>query len=84
MVASVPEFANRTWSRPKRREISSAMRMVLRVVTAKWVPVCAAFSMASMILGWAWPTMFTPKPPWPSTYSLPSTSHTWLPSPRSR
>ena len=38
---------------------------------------CArARSIASTIFGCAWPTTIEPKPPWKSTYSLPSTSQT--------
>ena len=83
MVASVPELANRTSSSPKRRQISSASSTVIGVGAAKCVPWVTAWVMASTIVGCAWPTMPTPKPPWKSRYSLPSTSHTWLPAPRS-
>ena len=64
MVASVPEFTNRTRSRRNRRHSSSASSTVASVVTAKWVPVRAARSMASTTLGWAWPTAIDPKPLW--------------------
>ena len=35
------------------------------------------------MVGLAWPTHMTPKPLWKSRYSLPSTSHTCAPTPRS-
>ena len=54
------------------------------VVTAKWIASSAAFLMASTIFGWAWPTTFTPNPPWKSMYSLPSTSQTLEPLPCAR
>ena len=43
--------------------------------------VRAARVIASTIFGCAWPTTMQPKPPWVSTYSLPSTSHTCAPLP---
>ena len=54
------------------------------VVTAKWIASSAAFWMASAIFGCAWPTTFTPNPPWKSMYVLPSTSVTVEPFPCSR
>ena len=83
IVASVPELANRTLSSSKRRQISSASSTVVGVGAAKCVPWVTAWVTASTISGWAWPAMPTPNPPWKSRYSLPSTSQTWLPSPRS-
>ena len=84
IVASVPEFTNRICSSWNRSQIASASAIVSGVVTAKWIALCAAFSSASTILGWAWPTTLTPKPPWKSLYSVPSTSQTLEPLPRSR
>ena len=81
IVASVPEFAKRTLSRLKRRQSSSANATVTSVVAAKCVPVRAARSMASTTFGCAWPTTLQPKPPWKSTYSVSSTSHTCEPFP---
>ena len=66
MVASVPEFTNRTWSTWNRSQMSSASATVASVVTAKWIAPSAASLMASTILGCAWPTTLTPKPPWKS------------------
>ncbi len=84
IVASVPEFTNRICSSWKRSQIASASAMVSGVVTAKWIAFCAALVSASTILGWAWPTTLTPKPPWKSVYWVPSTSKTLDPLPRSR
>ena len=84
IVASVPEFTIRTCSSSNRSQIASARATVVGVVTAKWIASRAAFSSASTIFGWAWPTMFTPKPPWKSLYSVPSTSQTLEPRPFSR
>ncbi len=53
MVASVPELAKRSASRPKRRQISSPQATASSVVTAKWVPRAAASAIASTIRGWA-------------------------------
>ena len=83
-MASVPELTIRTCSRAKRSQIASASATVVGVVTAKWIASRAAFSRASTIFGWACPTMFTPKPPWKSLYSVPSTSQTLDPRPFSR
>ena len=84
MVASVPELVNRTVSRWKRRHSSSARATVVGVVVAKCVPVRAARSIASTTFGCACPTTLTPNPPWKSRYSVPSTSQTCEPCPRSR
>ena len=36
-------------------------------MTAKWIaPLGGLLRIASTIFGWAWPTTFTPKPPWKS------------------
>ena len=79
IVASVPEFTNRICSSWNREQISSASATVVSVVTAKWMPWSATLRIASTIFGWAWPTTFTPNPPWKSVYSVPSTSHTCEP-----
>ena len=55
---------------------------------ARWEPrnACPARTCrctASAILGFAWPTHMTPNPLWKSMYSLPSTSQTCAPVPRS-
>ena len=42
----------------------------------------AASVTASTIAGWAWPRALTAMPPSRSTYSRPSASQTWAPSPR--
>ena len=84
IVASVPEFTKRICSSWNREQISSARATVVSVVTAKWMPWSATLRIASTIFGWAWPTTFTPNPPWKSVYSVPSTSHTFEPDPRLR
>ena len=84
IVASVPEFTNRICSSWNRSQIASASATVVSVVTAKWMPWSATARIASTIFGCAWPTTLTPKPPWKSTYSLPSTSQTFEPCPRRR
>ena len=84
MVASVPELAKRSISSPKRRQISSPHSTASSVVTAKCVPRPAASAIASTTRGWAWPAIMAPKPPWKSTYSLPSWSQTRLPRPWER
>src|SRR6185503_5893712 len=84
IVASVPELTNRICSSWKRSQIASASATVSGVVTAKWIALLAALVSASTILGWAWPTTLTPKPPWKSLYSLPSTSQTLEAFPFSR
>ena len=83
MVDSVPEFVNRHCGRPKRRCSSSATVIEPSVGAAKWVPRTARSATALAITGFAWPTHITPKPLWKSTYSLPSTSQTCAPEPRS-
>ena len=84
IVASVPELTNRICSSWKRSQMASARAIVSGVVTAKWIALLAAFVSASTILGCAWPTTLTPKPPWKSLYSVPSTSQTLEPLPFSR
>jgi hypothetical protein len=60
MVASVPEFAKRHWSWPKRARSSSATTASSRCGMACSVPFAACFAIASVILGWAWPTNMAP------------------------
>jgi hypothetical protein len=84
IVASVPEFTMRICSTWNRSQIASASATVFGVVTAKWIAFSAAFLSASTIFGWACPTTLTPNPPWKSLYSVPSTSQTLDPLPRSR
>ncbi len=83
MVDSVPEFVNRHWVRPNRRVSSSATTIEPSVGAAKWVPMSTRALTAAPTLGFAWPMHMTPKPLWKSVYSLPSTSQTREPSPRS-
>jgi len=63
---------------------SSATTIEPSVGAAKCVPSSIRALTAAAISGLAWPTHMTPKPLWKSRYSLPSTSHTRAPSPRSR
>ena len=83
IVDSVPEFVKRQCGRPQRRLSSSATTIEPSVGAAKCVPSSMRALTAAAITGLAWPTHMTPKPLWKSTYSLPSTSHTRAPSPRS-
>ena len=53
IVASVPEFTNRTCSALKRSQIASPRATVFGVVTAKWIASSAAFRIASAIFGCA-------------------------------
>ncbi len=84
IVASVPELLKRHCGRPKRRFSSVATAIEPSVGAAKWVPSSTRAFTAAPTVGFAWPMHMTPKPLWKSTYSLPSTSQTRLPSPRSR
>ena len=83
IVDSVPEFVKRQWGRPQRRRSSSATTIEPSVGAAKWVPTSICALTAAAMTGLAWPTHMTPKPLWKSRYSLPSTSQTLAPWPRS-
>src|SRR5215207_3635856 len=83
MVDSVPEFVNRHFGSLKRRVSSSATVIEPWVGAAKWVPRAACACTAAVTCGLLCPTTTTPNPLWKSEYSLPSTSHTFDPSPRS-
>src|SRR3954449_5200762 len=83
IVDSVPEFEKRHWGRPKRWTRFSAETIEPLVGAAKWVPSSWRALTASPITGLACPTHITPKPLWKSTYSVPSTSQTSAPLPRS-
>ena len=80
----MPEFVKRQWGRPQRRRSSSATVIEPSVGAAKCVPWSIWAFTAAAMTGFACPTHMTPKPLWKSTYSLPSTSQTRAPSPRSR
>ncbi len=84
MVDSVPEFVKRHAGSPQRRRSSSATMIEPSVGAAKWLPSAIALETAAAITGLACPTHITPKPLWKSRYSLPSTSQTAAPCPRSR
>ena len=84
IVDSVPELVKRQWGMPQRRRSSSATTIEPSVGAAKWEPWSIRALTAAEIAGLAWPTHITPKPLWKSTYSLPSTSQTCAPAPRSR
>src|SRR5215217_6581998 len=83
MVDSVPEFVKRQWGRPQRRRSSPATAIECSVGAAKCVPASICFLTAAAMTGFACPTHMTPKPLWKSRYSLPSTSQTFAPCPRS-
>src|SRR4051812_42106848 len=84
IVDSVPEFVKRHCGSPQRRRSSSATVIEPSVGAAKCVPSSIRALTAAAMVGFAWPTHMTPKPLWKSTYSLPSTSHTFAPDPRTR
>src|SRR3954447_3892760 len=84
IVDSVPEFVKRHCGRPKRRRSSRATTIEPSVGAAKCEAFAARSVTARTMAGLAWPTHITPKPLWKSTYSLPSTSHTFDPSPWER
>jgi hypothetical protein len=83
IVDSVPELLYRHIGRPNRRASSRATTTASSVGWAKWVPLRTRSETAATIAGCACPTMPTPKPPCMSTYSVPSTSRTREPWPRS-
>ena len=83
MVASVPELQNRHRGSPNRAARFSATTTASSVGWAKWVPRSILARIAATTAGWAWPTAMTPYPLWRSTYSLPSASQTFEPTPRS-
>jgi hypothetical protein len=83
IVDSVPEFENRHWGRPKRSRRFSATTIEPLVGAAKCVPSSWRAFTASPTVGFACPMHITPNPLWKSTYSLPSTSQTSAPLPRS-
>ncbi len=61
MAASVPEDTRRTCSQPgTRAQIASANRTSPGVGAPKVVPRAAAFVMAPVTTGWAWPSSTAP------------------------
>ena len=84
IVDSEPEFVKRQRSSRKRRASSSATTMPSSVGAAKWVPSETRSATAFEMAGWAWPCTIEPKPLCRSISSLPSTSQTFEPRPRSR
>src|SRR5262245_42137172 len=83
MVASVPELPNRHIGSRKRRASSAETGMTSAVGCAKWVPSGMREEIARTTAGWVCPTTLTPNPACRSTYSVPSTSQTCEPAPRS-
>ncbi len=86
-LASVPELERNTRpsasTRPSSRSASSTCgALVKKFETCPRVRSCAVT--ASTSAGWAWPRALTAMPPKKSTYSRPSSSQTWAPSPRTR
>ena len=63
---------------------SSATATPSSVGAAKCVPSSMRFATARVIAGCAWPCGIEPKPLWKSIISVPSTSQTREPDPRSR
>ena len=74
IVASVPEFAKRSWSRPKRRWNRSAASVAEGDGVTNSVPVSSALPTAATTAGLRWPTSIAPKPMDRSSTSRPSTS----------
>ncbi len=91
-LASAPELVKKTRplvSTASTGEVSSARSFSASSICGAlakkfemWprVPSCSVTAPTSA--GWAWPRALTAMPPRRSTYSLPSVSHTWAPSPR--
>ena len=84
IVASEPELTKRQRVRPKRFSSSSATYTASSVGAAKCVPSSRRSRTARVIAGWACPWGIEPKPLWKSIISVPSTSQTREPEPRSR
>ena len=74
IVASVPELAKRTMSRPKRRQIISAPSRVIGDGVAKSVPTSRVAWASLTTSSLRWPTRSAPKPIDKSSISRPSTS----------
>ena len=84
IVASVPLDTKRRRSRcGSRSRISSPRRSSSSVGIPKLVPAAIASSSASITAGGAWPNTSGPHDSTKSMYSLPSTSKSRLPTPRS-
>ncbi len=84
-LASAPELAKKTLpvagTRASSRSASSTCGWEVKKLET-WPRVDSWAVTASTRAGWAWPSALTAMPPSRSTYSLPSASHTWVPSPR--
>ena len=74
IVASVPELAKRSWSRPKRRWKRSAASVAEGEGVTNRVPVSSALPTAATTVGLRWPTSMAPKPIDRSSTWRPSTS----------
>ena len=87
-LASVPELVKKTFAGPaSSRETSLSASSTWAGLVKKfemWPSVCSWVVTASTSAGWPWPSALTAIPPSRSTYSLPRSSHTWAPSPRTR
>ena len=61
LVASVPEFMNRTCSHDATRSLIASASFISRGVGAPYdVPPAAALDTAAVIAGWAWPRITAP------------------------
>ena len=88
-LASVPELVKNTFAGPapdQRRRASRRARPAAGLVKKleMWPRVCSCSVTAATRAGWPCPSALTAMPPSRSTYSLPSSSQTWAPSPRTR
>ena len=87
-LASAPELARKTLPGPaptRRSSVSASSTWGPEVKKLEmWPSVDICSVTAATSAGWAWPRVLTAIPPSRSTYSLPSASHTWAPSPRTR
>ncbi len=81
-LASVPELAKATRSRPVSSASSSAASPVSMVRGPSWMPRERCSRTASVTKSGSWPKRRTPKPIVMSTYWLPSTS--WSRAPLAR
>ncbi len=82
VVTSEPLRANLTMSQPMVSRNRSAAVTSIAVGRTKLPPWSRTARTASLTRGWAWPSDTARSPEPYSTYSLPSTSQTWLPRPR--
>jgi hypothetical protein len=88
-TASVPELVRNTREPSGASAIRSSVSAsaIWAGVPKKletWPSVPSWALIAAVSVGCAWPSVLTAMPPSRSRYRLPSASHTWAPSPRTR